>query len=216
MKYVCISLNNKCLHAKTLMLATDVSRVQTVSETGAVQFFTKRTVVDFYVLMWRPHALSTHTHTVMSWRDSFKCSGTGGCAQNAAARVYFFFYCHSNNLVCSIFSDSEIRYCVWMNERLTFLITLAFYAYPVLSSVTDAARVPFLICQMHSFSRFLNIDLLKLQWLLFTSLLCTDKICSIGRRSYGMGWNSWGLELQSGPNHTDFTSRWSFRTRLEQ
>lgn len=58
------------------MLATDVSRVQTVSETGAVQFFTKRTVVDFYVLMWRPHALSTHTHT-LSCHDVTLLSAAG-------------------------------------------------------------------------------------------------------------------------------------------
>lgn len=134
--------------------------------------------------------LSPHTHT-LSCHDVTLLSAAGQeDVHRMQQHVCIFFYCHSNNLVCSIFSDSEIRYCVWMNERLTFLITLAFYAYPVLSSVTDAARVPFLICQMHSFSRFLNIDLLKLQWLLFTSLLCTDKICSIGRRSYGMGWNS--------------------------
>lgn len=35
-------------------------------------------------------------------------------------------------LLCLTFCDSEIRYCVWMNRFLTFLVNVAFYVDPVL------------------------------------------------------------------------------------
>lgn len=151
--------------------------------------------------MCRPHALHTYSGFIgIHWRllchDVALLSTEGQEDVQSMQQHRCLFYCHSSKAAMSniLWLWNQILCLDEQISDIFGLCSILYFIYPVFFSVMDIAHIPFLICQRHSFSHFLNIDFLMLQWLLFTSRLCMDKMCRIGRRSYWMGWAGMGWD----------------------